>query len=147
VGLLLCVDGLRRRNALFLSGAYLLSAFLIGGTSHYFRPPLTRLLFLSPFAALLAAIALDRLATGLSQVTRSRRLGSSFAVAVTIAAVVWGVVALQRNLRLHYHGYGDGTTAELVRLALQQPDETQFVYVQRIDTSMWSVDDIFAEYG
>lgn len=147
VGLLLCIGGWRHRNARFLAGAYLLSALLICGTSHYFRPPLTRLLFLSPFAALLAAIALDRLGTGLWRATGSPRFGRTLVVGVTAAAVVWGVVALQYSVRYRYHGYGDGTTAELVRLALQQPDDMAFVYVQRVDTSMWSVDEVLAQYG
>jgi len=147
VGLLLCLAGFRWRNARFVACAYVLSAVLVCATSHYYRPPLTRLLFLSPFAALLAAIALDRLASGLSRATGSFGLGQLLAGGLTVAAMVWAIGAVQYNIRHRYHGYGDGTTAELVRLALDQPADTQFVYVQRVDTSMWSVDDIFGEYG
>lgn len=147
VGLILCLAGVRHRNARFLAIAYVLSAILICATSHYFRPPLTRLLFLSPFAALLAAIALDRWATGLAAASGSARLGEIVAVSATTGAVIWGIVALQHNVRARYHGYGDGTTAELVRIALDRPSDTRIIYVQRVDTSMWSVDEIFAEYG
>jgi 4-amino-4-deoxy-L-arabinose transferase-like glycosyltransferase len=146
VGLWLCLAAPRRGNAIFIVGTYMLSAALIGGTSHYFRPPLTRLLFLSPFAALLAAIALDRLASSLSRVTRSSRFGNGALALLTVAAVVWGIAWMQYNVRYRYHGYGDGTTAELIRLAVDQPDDMSFIYVQRIDSSMWSVDDIFHEY-
>jgi hypothetical protein len=147
VGLWLCIAGSRRRTALFLAGTYVLSAALIGGTSHYFRPPLTRLLFLSPFAALLAAVALDRFAAALSAATRSARLGAAVVTVLTIAAVAWGIAWQQYSVRYRYHGYGDGTTAELVRLAVEQPDDMKLIYLQRLDTSMWSVDEILGEYG
>jgi len=64
-----------------------------------------------------------------------------------IAAVIWGIGWMQYNVRYRYHGYGDGTTSELIRLAVEQPEDTKLVYIQRIDTGMWSVEDIMDEYG
>lgn len=147
VGLWLCVGAYGHANARFLALAFVVSVVIVGGTSHYFRPPLTRLLFLSPFAALLAAVALDRFATSLARTTRVERLGAGVVTVLTVAAVGWAIVSLQYNVRYLYHGYGDGTTAELVRLARQQPDGTRVIYVQRKDTSMWSVDGVFDQYG
>jgi hypothetical protein len=147
VGLWLCIGGVRRGNARFLAVAFIVSAVLIGGTSHYFRPPLTRLLFLSPFAALLAAVALDRLSATVCNATRSPRLAAALGGVLTTLAVVLAIASLQYNVRYRYHGYGDGTTAELVRLAQSLPEDLHVVYVQRPDTSMWSVDGIFDSFG
>src|ERR1700687_1846929 len=62
IGFWMCFSGARRAaGARFLVLAYVISAFIVGSTSPHFRPPLTRLLFLSPFTALLAAIAADQL--------------------------------------------------------------------------------------
>jgi hypothetical protein len=147
VGLWLCIGGVRRGNARFLGVTFIVSAALIGGTSHYFRPPLTRLLFLSPFAALLAAVALDRLTATVSNATRSARLAAAFGGILTTLAVVSAIASLQYNVRYRYHGYGDGTTAELVRLAQSLPEDLHIIYLQRRDTSMWSVDGIFDSFG
>jgi hypothetical protein len=148
VGLWLCIAaGRRHANARFLALTFIVSAVLVGGTSHYFRPPLTRLLFLSPFAALLAAVALDRLATALARITRASRLATGIVAALTAIAVGWAIASLQYNVRYRYHGYGDGTTAELVRLARRYPTDVRLIYVQRKDTSMWSVDGVLDQYG
>lgn len=147
VGLFLCLVQWRHGGSRFLALAFVISAIVVGGTSHYFRPPLTRLLFLAPFSALLAAVALDRFASAAALAARSHSLGRAFAIGSVAAAVAWGILSLQYNVRYRYHGYGDGTTAELVRLATQQPGDMRLVYVQREDTGMWSVDGVLDQYG
>lgn len=146
LGLLLCLASFRNRADRFLAAAYLLSALLVGATSHHERPPLTRLLFLSPFVATLAAVALQRI-TGVV----ARRIGRSparVAAALLIAfAAFWGVIELQYNVRYRYHGCGDGTTSEAVRLASAMPPDAKIVYLQRRGSTMLMVDSVFDQYG
>ena len=67
--------------------------------------------------------------------------------ALVLIAVVWNVAALRYNVYTHYHGYGDGTTSELLRIAQTLPHDWRIVYVQTNDTLMSSVDQVFAQYG
>ena len=46
-----------------------------------------------------------------------------------------------------YHGFGDGTTSELLRIAETLPEECQIVYIQRWDALNGWVDTVLDEYG
>ncbi|MBI4515127.1 MAG: glycosyltransferase family 39 protein [Deltaproteobacteria bacterium] len=144
-GMWLGLANLRRRaNLGFVTVAYVSVALVIGATAPYYRPPLTRLLFLSPFTALLAAVALDQLLSWTAASERSARRAGAALVAV---AAAWNIGALQYSIRYHYHGYGAGTTSELIRLVQQVPAGVKIVFVQRTDTDNEGVDEIFDEYG
>ncbi len=148
VGLWLSLAALARRRggARFIAPAYLFSALAVGAFSPYDMPPLTRLLFLSPLTALLAAF-------GLYGIVRAGRRHATYPVlraalggVVVATAIVWNAVALHGEVYEHMHGYGDGTTSELVRFAEQLPPPWKIVYLQRPDTYMGDVDLIMRAY-
>jgi 4-amino-4-deoxy-L-arabinose transferase-like glycosyltransferase len=147
VGLVLCAVSWRRSGDRFLAAAYVLAALLVGATSHHDRPPLTRLLFLSPFVALLAAVALQRVEAFVARQTRRPWPGRVLASFLVAVAAVWSVIALQYNVRHRYHGSGDGTTTEALRIALQAPSEAKIIYLQREGSTMLMVDSVFDQYG
>ena len=147
VGWWLSVFALARRAPVrFLVPTYLLAALLVGAFSQYSCPPLTRLLTLAPFTAVLAAIALDRVWARAAPIIGpggARALG----LAVVSAAVLWNITALQRSMYQRHHGYGDGTTGELIRITNPLPDDCRIVYVQNNENDMYDVDKILDEYG
>jgi 4-amino-4-deoxy-L-arabinose transferase-like glycosyltransferase len=146
VGLCLTVVAMTRRSrARFLLPAYLGVAFVVGALSQYDCPPLTRLLTLAPFTAMLAAIALDRLMERAAALM-SPRVGWLLGGGLVVVAVVWNLAALQRSMYRAHHGYGDGTTGELIRIGLQLPADCWIVYIQNDENDMYSVDQILDEY-
>jgi 4-amino-4-deoxy-L-arabinose transferase-like glycosyltransferase len=146
VGLCLAFLGLTRGSrARFLLPAYLGVAFVVGAVSQYDCPPLTRLLTLAPFTAMFAAMALDRFMERTAALA-TPRVGWLFGSGLVIAAVVWNLAALHRSMYREHHGYGDGTTAELIRIALQLPPDCWIVYVQNNENCMYNVDQILDEY-
>ncbi len=130
----------------FLAPAYLLASFVVGATSPYDCPPLTRLLTLVPFTAVFAGAALDRIMACVAGGTRPRWVTSAGVVAVA-AAVAWNISALHVSMYHRHHGYGDGTTGELIRVALPLPRDCKLVYIQHSDNDMYDVDQILDEYG
>ena len=61
---------------------------------------------------------------------------------------MWNIAALHHNVYRAFHGYGDGTNTELVRLAQQLPADCRIVYIQRTDTYMvGSAPSVLAQYG
>ncbi len=144
----LSVASLRRQmGSRFLLPAYLLSVLAIGATSPYPHPPLTRLLFLSPFTALFAALAVDQLARWIGSGADRGRAPVAVAAVVVVCAIVWNVAATTYNVRIINHGYGDGTTSELIRIVQGFPTSCRIIYVQRRETFMDSVDFVLASYG
>jgi hypothetical protein len=134
----------RRRRDGFLVPGYLIAAFIAGAVTPHYRPPLTRLLVLAPLTALLSALALDQL---LRCVLPSRRVAAwMVGAAVLVAAVGWNVQALHESVYKSNHGYGDGTTSELIRLTQQLPADYKIVYVQRPDSFMQDVDSVMIAY-
>jgi len=148
IGLCLCLLGWRRANGRFLCLAYLLSTFLVGATSQHYRPPLTRLLFLSPLTAVLAAVGAEQL---LRVMQGSRRAGHGLAWATAgallVASAAWNMTTLDRSVRELHHGYGDGTTSELLRMVQQLPETASIIFVQRDDVPDGLVELIMDEYG
>jgi len=145
IGLWLGLRRARRRDPLrFLMLAYLSSALIIGATSPHYRPPLTRLLFLSPFTALLAAVAAESL---VGAATRRASVGHVAAGGLVLLSAGWNIGAQHVTVTQRYHGAGNGTTSELLRLAQQLPATMRVVYVQRGDTDMVAVDSVLDEYG
>lgn len=148
VGLWLGVFALIRRHRIrFFFPAYVASAFVLGAISQYTCPPLTRLLALAPFTALLAAVALDQLIRRVAGITAPRRLFEIVGVACAAAAVIWNIAMVHTIFYTRHHGFGDGTTSELIRLSLDLPSDYTIVFIQRGDNSMYDVDMILAEYG
>lgn len=148
LGLWLGVLGLRRRSGVrVLLPAYLFAAFVVGAVTPYDCPPLTRLLTLAPFTALFAAISVDRLMSCASQVVRYRPLVWLGGIGLVAAAVLWNVSALHRSMYHLHHGYGNGTTGELIRLTTQISESYRIVYVQHGDNDSYNVDQILDEYN
>jgi len=149
IGFWLCIVGWRHRAAgRFLAPAYLLSAFLVGATSQHFRPPLTRLLFLSPLTAVLAAAGADQLLRALGGTTRARQqLTRGAAYVLVSVSVIWNIATLEYNIRYQHHGYGNGTTSELIRMAQQFPKECRIIFMQVSDEQDGLVEGVMAEYG
>lgn len=146
VGLCLTLVAVTRRSrARFLLPAYLCVALVVGALSAYDCPPLTRLLTLAPFTAMLAAIALDRLMESTAALTKPR-VGWLFGIGLVVAAVVWNLAALRRSMYREHYGYGIGTTSELIRIALQLPADCWIVYIQNGENDMYNVDQILDEY-
>jgi 4-amino-4-deoxy-L-arabinose transferase-like glycosyltransferase len=146
-GLWLCLlRAALRTNARFLLLAFALIVLLIGATSQYDWPPLTRLLLLSPFTALLAAVALNHL---MSAIDTTRRAHLSWVVGAGLAgvSVLWSIAAVHDNIYHRMHGYRSGIAGELVRLAQQLPGGMRMVYVQREDTDAVAADMVLAEYN
>jgi 4-amino-4-deoxy-L-arabinose transferase-like glycosyltransferase len=144
VGFWLSMRGLVRRSADgFVGVAYLAAAFIAGAVTPHGRPPLTRLLVLAPLTAVLAATALDLLL----QVLPRRALGWTVGLLLVAATAAWNVTTLNRSVYERHHGFGDGTTSELIRLAQETPEEQVIYYVQPSHTFMRSVPDIMEQYG
>jgi 4-amino-4-deoxy-L-arabinose transferase-like glycosyltransferase len=147
IGWWLCVGGWRRANGRFLAAAYLLAAFLAGATSQHFRPPLTRLLFLSPLTAVLAAVGADQLLRAVQGATHARQTLTRVAACTLLGvSVVWSTAALQYSVRYQHHGYAGGTTAELIRMAQLLPASCRIIFVQQA-TQDELVHSIMEEYG
>ncbi len=145
VGLWLSLGALRQRGrAGFLFPAYVLSALCVGALSYYDYPPLTRLLFLAPFTALLAGLALDRLLS--ATLGAAPRLAALAAAALVGSAAWWNASAIHDRVYVQHHGYGDGTTSELIRFAQRLPAQWRVVYVQRSDTFMMDADTIMGQF-
>jgi 4-amino-4-deoxy-L-arabinose transferase-like glycosyltransferase len=140
------VAGWRRcPNLRFLCLTYTLSALLVGSTSPHFRPPLTRLLFLAPFTAMLSAVAADQLLRRIEYAGHQRTAWTTGIVLIGVA-LTWNVGQLHYNIYHRFHGYGTGTTPELVRIAQKLPSDTRIVYVQRDDSEGLLVDLVLDEY-
>lgn len=149
IGLWICLlEMARNRQNRFLGLSFLVTSFVVGAISSHDRPPLTRLLVLSPFLGLLAAVALERV-PGVFATSRKtvRSLAVAGVVLITGCVVAWNVTAIHISLNRDHHGYGDGTTGELLRQSRLFPETTQIVYLQREGTHMQCVDLIMDEYG
>jgi hypothetical protein len=149
IGFWLCIGGWRRRaNGRFLASAYVLSALLVGATSPHFRPPLTRLLFLSPLSAILAAAGADQLLRVLDDGASARRTVTRVAACVlVVVSMVWNIATIEYNVRYQHHGYGIGTTSELIRMTQQLPKECRIIFIQLTDAQEGLVDAVMEEYG
>jgi len=148
VGWCICILTMRRRrSARFLLAVYVLSALLVGATSQHDRPPLTRLLFLSPFAAMLAAVGVDQFVRGVDVTSRRSKAAWALGISLVTASAVWSITQLHVAVHHTFHGYGDGTTSEILRIARTLPADTHLVYVQQEPTGMPCVDMILEEYG
>jgi hypothetical protein len=148
IGFWLCLGGWRRGNGRFLAVAYLLSTFLIGATSPHFRPPLTRLLFLSPLTAILAAVGADRLLHSLPGGSNARRRVPHLAAGgLVTASMIWNIYTVEYNVRYEHHGYGNGTTSELVRMAQQLPTQCRIIFIQVTESQEGLVGEVLDEYG
>ncbi|HXQ24367.1 MAG TPA: glycosyltransferase family 39 protein [Candidatus Acidoferrales bacterium] len=148
VGLWLGVGAtIRRAGATrFLFLGYLLSAFVVGAISPYSCPALTRLLFVAPFTALFAGIALDQVLRYVAGVSRYRPAPWIVGIGLVAAAVASSTAALYNNVYHRNHGCGDGTTSELIRLTQQRPGTYHIVYIQTQDTDMGATDQLFPAY-
>ena len=138
------------RRARLLLAAWFFCAFAVGSTSQYGYPPLTRLFFLAPFHAVFAAQAAllfsERLGAILPR--RGRLVPGLVAVTATAACVAGGIRALRQNLAARPHGFGDGTTTELIRLAQACPaGRGQVLFLQRNTTFMDHADLWLEAYG
>jgi 4-amino-4-deoxy-L-arabinose transferase-like glycosyltransferase len=138
---------LRRSRARFVTPAFLFSAFVVGAISQAPAPPLTRLLTLVPFTAILAAIALDRLMTSASRWVRWQAAVWLAGSALVAAAVIWNVTALHRSIYDLHYGFGSGTTSELIRMTQALPGNSRLVYIQNAENDMYDVDYILHEYN
>lgn len=148
VGLWLGVLALvRRTRARFVAPAYLFSALVVGGISQHPTPPLTRLLTLVPFTAMLAAMALDQLMTRTSQWVRWQAGVWLVGSGLVAAAVIWNVTALHRSIYVLHYGYGSGTTSELIRITQGLPENSRVVYIQHAENDMYNVDYVLHEYN
>ena len=149
VGLWLSFAGARRRvNLRFLLLVYVLCALIVGATSPHERPPLTRLLFLSPFTAMYAAAVLDQ-AMRVVAGGAGWRVGAATALGgvVVLGSVVTNITTMQFNIYHRFHGYNEGTTSELIRIVQRMPEHWHIVLVQHEPTTMSGVDQILDEYG
>jgi hypothetical protein len=132
----------------FILPAFLFSAFVNGALSPYYRPPLTRLLFLSPFMAIFSAVALDYISLRLAtDEKRWRYLGTALPMLLVFSSIAWNVISQYDHIRHHSHGYGDGTTSELIRIARTLPVNCAMIYVQHKDTYMECSDMVMDEFG
>ena len=148
IGLVLTWRGFRRdAGCRFLALAYLFSAVAVGTVSQHDCPPLTRLLFLCPFVALLAALSLRQIAAGINAQLRSPRLAATVVGVLLAVSAAWGIGILRYNVYVRNHGYGEGTTSELARLLRALPPSWRVVYVQRMPTYMSGVDASLAQHG
>lgn len=149
-GLVLAWRG-RSRNvgARFLAVAYPFSALAIGAVSQHDCPPLTRLLFLCPFTSMLATLSITQAGVVVRRFAggAGRRAERVLAVLLVAVCVIWGMGILRYSVYVRWHGYGEGTTSELVRLMRALPPDWRIVYVQRTQTYMASADAVLAQYG
>lgn len=130
-------------SAFFWLGAYGIATFITGAISQYERPPLTRLMLLVPFSATLAIIAYRSFEEEWMSRLDARRLIRSAGWIVMSAVVIWNVIALRISIYREHHGYGDGTTSELLIASRTLPPDFQIVMIQRKSTYMECVDMVF----
>lgn len=147
-GFFLAWRGFRRDwRCRFLAVAASLAALAVGSLSQHACPPLTRLLFLGPFNALLAALALEQALVALIRRSRGWITSSVLGSLVVAASAAWGVGILRHSVYVRHHGYGEGTTSEVVRVMRAMPEGWQMVFVQAWPTYMQSVDNFGTAYG
>jgi hypothetical protein len=142
IGLWLGVLTLLRGRRDFFAPAYLMATFGVGAISPYPHPALTRLLFVAPFTAMLAAGALDQIMRRLTP-SMAKGLGGS----LLLIAIAWNIAALNYNVYVRYHGWADGSTAELIRVAQTLPPDCQIVVLHHTEGHMINVDNWLAAYG
>ncbi len=138
----------RRWDSRFLMASYIICTILIGATSPYDRPPLTRLLFFAPWLAFFSAIPLERVADRLKTIrSAAPPIISDGWIGMVIVSALWSVINVQYNVIVRNHGYGEGTTSELVRVCRTLPKDMMIIYIQRADTYMECANLILWEYG
>jgi hypothetical protein len=74
-------------------------------------------------------------------------VASVVAVVLVAAAAVSSTAALHANVYHRNHGYGDGTTSELLRLMEELPGNYRIVFIQTQQTFMEAVDQVFESYN
>lgn len=148
-GLVLAWRGMRRNaGARFLAIAYPFSALAVGAVSQHDCPPLTRLVFLCPFTSMLAALSIQQVGVVARRLLPRWGRASGVVTAILVAlSVLWGTEILRYSVYVRWHGYGEGTTSELVRLMRALPVDWRIVYVQRVPTYMASTDAVLSQYG
>jgi hypothetical protein len=138
----------RCRKARFLFFSFILTSFVVGAISSYDRPPLTRLLVLSPFLALLTAVALERFSPCLfSKGGTAGKPAVVTALLLIFGIISWNLTAQHHSIVKVHHGYGDGTTSELIRETALLPDDTGIFYIQHDQTHMQCVDLVMDAFG
>lgn len=131
VGLALAVRALARgEEAGVLAACYLIVAGVAGGLSPYDYPPLTRLVCAAPFVAALAGLGVASAGHAVSDMVGRRWVGRM--VTATLVAIGVGCSAsdLFRWVYREQHGFGDGTTGELLRVLRTMPDDLPVLYIQ-----------------
>jgi len=135
----------RHAGCRYLALAAAFSALLVGAVSQHDCPPLTRLLFLCPFTALLAVLALERILAPLRD--WKPRLATVVGALAVGTSALWGLGILRYNVYVRNHGYGEGTTSEVIRVARAVPPGWRVVFAQRWPSYMQGVDNFAAAYG
>jgi 4-amino-4-deoxy-L-arabinose transferase-like glycosyltransferase len=163
VGFWICIlEFKKHRQGTFLIISYAAFNLLGGALSNQSRPSDTRLLAMVPFVAIVAAIG----------ITRVLRFKDSPNIPMEAAASIKGVIVAQRHNLLktaivvcllgvsvfssfsiidrsvyQRHGFGDGTTGELIRFCKNVPKDTDIVFVQPENMGNGEIDIWMKLYG
>lgn len=125
---------------------FLAGSLIAGGISPYDRPPVTRLLFLTPAGAALAAIAISHAMNNLKCFPGKFFRPLVIWVAI-LGSVVWSYGEIWYAINRKWNGYGMGTTSEFIRKARDLPVNWKLVYIQRKDTYMDCLDLVADQFG
>ncbi len=138
----------RSHSSRFLTVSTVLSALVVGSTSPYSRPPLTRLMFMMPILVIPAALAMESAIRLLKKTVPHHPLipGTIGALLIMIP-VVLNPAGLWQDMAYRHHGFGDGTTSELVRMSEKLEGEYPIVYIQNARSFMVCVDTVMDAYG
>jgi len=147
-GFWLTIMGCRSNvNLRYLVVVYLFSLLVVGGISQYSKPPLTRLMFLIPFMSIFAALALNRIRAVLTSGAGTRfRISGYFVPLILLFTIAWNPVSLYRHVIVGKHGYGEGTSSELIRVTKNLNEKTKLIYIQHGNSYMHCVDLVMESY-
>ncbi|OAI42742.1 hypothetical protein AYO41_03710 [Verrucomicrobia bacterium SCGC AG-212-E04] len=128
--------------------AAVLCGFVTGAISQFGMPTITRLMFLSPFVALCAAIATDQIVTaGARSLVVLREHTAAICLAIALLGGAWSAWQVVSASAERPRGAALGTTSELVRLAQLQPPGSAILFVEGNDSYMDAVDLWLEAYG
>lgn len=156
IGFWICIFEFKKhRQGIFLILSYAAFNVFSGTLSNQSRPSDTRLLAMVPFVAIVAAIGITRvlrfkdspkpsMGTGRSIsgfIAAERHNLSKNAIVVCLLAVsVFSSFSIVDRSVYQRHGYGDGSTGELVRFCQDKPRDTNIVFIQTENTGNGEID-------
>ena len=117
---------------------FCVGSLVTGALSQYDHPPLTRLMFMAPIISLMAAAGLEEFIFNSNRIFTKIRpvFKQTLFTALTMAAAVLSMTHTQNTITHRYHGFGDGTSSEFIRIAQNLPETCPLIFIRRSGSFM-----------